>query len=235
MKQDEPKYITLVRKARLYVTSADPWFIPPGGLGGAYVDGSTKNSSGAVSWSQYARTDNGQQETISSFNRRLGKAGVSMQANWYGYLCIPDAGYPKGDQNTSDPNNSTYCNTGFLCYVLVARAMQDAGYSIDPSSVGSCDAFSSYQDVTSNPGIGDLVIYDWDVNGVYDHVGIITSTSGFQTDYLVISALQLWEHFSYGAAEKRLGIFGTSAAGGDFIYEWSTDWNNYHYKIVRPS
>jgi len=55
-----------------------------------------------------------------------------------------------------------------------------------------------------------------------------------EKQYHVVQSLALYEHFQYGAAKKRLGIFGSAVVGGDFTtVEWFTDWDNYKYYIYR--
>ncbi|MBA4311187.1 MAG: hypothetical protein C0417_01015 [Chlorobiaceae bacterium] len=177
---DQTKRQTLVNKVRGYLTDSPKYFIPPATT--TFPDwgnGTNTNGSGAIAWTSHAFTNNGTHETKSSFKNRLDKATPKelTQTHWNQYMCgNNDAGFPGGPQNTG--TSPTYCDAGMLCYVLVARALEDAGYSINVNYVGSCNFFSTWNDVTSTPNIGDIVLYDFNQDASYDHVGIITEKVG---------------------------------------------------------
>jgi hypothetical protein len=116
-----------------------------------------------------------------------------------------------------------------VCWSMVLLALREAGYSV-PGPVSSCDYFNSvYPTVTSGFSVGDLVLYDWNRDGSYDHMGIITGNTGVPDpkNIFVISVTNVVPEFQLGAAEKRLGIFEDipTNEGGS---------SNYNYKIVRP-
>jgi len=60
---------------------------------------------------------------------------------------------------------------------MVLHALRDAGYDV-PGPVGGCDYFNSlYSEVTGVVRIGDLVLHDWNRDGSYDHMGIISGNT----------------------------------------------------------
>lgn len=228
----------LVSAARSYLHQPWDWFIPPAARVFGGGDGTLKNTSGAVAWANNGLLNpDGGHETIESFNHKIYWARKEDQSSWYEYFDNPwqDAGWPGGMYE--DPGINNY-KAGFICYALVAQALKDAGYDIDPELIVSSDWFADqYPSVTGTAQVGDIVLYDFRRTGelpIWQHVGIITDiTSGDPAHYSVVSSIGIVEHFLYGAAEKRLGIFGSAATGGDFS-EWGSHLEPPVIIIVRP-
>jgi cell wall-associated NlpC family hydrolase len=87
-----------------------------------------------------------------------------------------DNGFPGGP---FDPWTTKHkCKIGFICYAFVARALADAGYSIDEDAVNTdygCNYFLRYPEVSeANVRIGDIVLYSFVGQGNYHHVGIVS-------------------------------------------------------------
>lgn len=222
---DKPLNATIAAKAYAYISGGPSWFIAPGpGTGGT-----TQNTSGAVAWSGTGWLNGGNvHETLESFRKKLGHSTPPMQNNWNQYICVGDTppyGFPLGHLLGNGCNDA-----GMVCYVLVAQAMLDAGFTIDAGSVVSCDNFKSYTQDTGVVKPGDIVLYDWDLNGVYDHSGIVTGHTDYADSkyYTVVSCQNLIRYFNDGAMEHRLGIFDDIPAseGGPG--------SNYNFIFVRP-
>jgi len=229
-------------QARSYLTGCQNWFIPPYHpypsdtnykvVGGG--DGTLKNTSGAYPWADVGLLNGDTvQETKDHCYEQIYYATKPSQNNWSLYNTPPvdsRAGWPAGVAwNPSIQNKA-----GFVCYALVAQGLKEAGYNIVPNDVLSTDWFANnYPVVTGSVQIGDLVLYDFNRNRSYDHVGIITDVSATDQDhYLVVSSIGIVEYFSWGVAEKRLGIFGDSANGGDFT-SWKPELEPINKLIVR--
>lgn len=222
---NQQKREVLVREARRYLQNCRDWFIPPWPpvFGGS--NGSLRNESGAYPWA-----DRNLGETRSTCNSTIYYATRLNQTNWNQYYppLYPDAGWP--DTAGGDARHKA----GFACHALIAQALHDAGYEINPTEVYGPDWFRyHYSAVTGAVQVGDIVLYSF---GQFSdaHAGIITDvSSGNQSQFSVVSSIAIVEHFSYGAAQKRLGIFGTSASGGDFTV-WSSVLVPIATTIVRP-
>ncbi|MBS4028169.1 MAG: CHAP domain-containing protein [Ignavibacteriales bacterium] len=231
---DPPKNKQLVSQAKLYLRTAWRWFIPDstrvfgGGNGTQFNDN-------AVCWANNGLLNlYGGHETISSFNTHMYYALKDNQTKWSQYFPTfsDSAGWPGGE--FPEYYNNAH-KAGFICYALVADALQDAGYGIDADTIYSCDWFLRYPIVTGSAQEGDIVLYDFDRDSSYDHVGIIVDVSGGNQDnYMVISSIGIVEHFKYGAAKKRLGIFGSATSGGDFT-TWNPLWEPINKLIVRSN
>jgi hypothetical protein len=73
---------------------------------------------------------------------------------------------------------------------------------------------------------GDIVAYDFDLDGIYEHVGVLVDMSPTSSDdWKVVSSIGLIEIFKYGAQNRRLHVFG-STNGGEFT-SWISEWENY--------
>jgi hypothetical protein len=223
---DRQKNEVLVEHVQLYLRNCWSWFIPPWPPVWEGGNGSLRNQSGAFPWA-----DRNLAQTRDDCNSRIYYATKTNQTNWSQYHDPPiddRAGWP--DTIGGDPTHKA----GFVCYAFVAQAMYTAGYDLDPNTVPSSDWFLRYSVVTGSVRVGDIVLYDFDRDGSYDHVGIIVDVSaGNQDYYMVVSSIGIVEHFSYGAAEKRLGVFGSAATGGDFT-TWNPQWEPINKRIVRP-
>ncbi len=234
--QDNTKNIELVRSARLYLQKCTySWFIPPSDLVFGGGDGTQLNTSGAFPWADcFLLNDGGTtQETMETCNNKLYWSYNNDQESWYDYSkksSIDGAGWPGGIVNGSKDHKA-----GFECFVFVAQALKDAGYDIIPESVQSCDWFAqNYPRITDAVQIGDIVLYDFDRDNSYEHVGIISDVTSTDKNYfMVISSEGIVEQFSYGVAERRLGVFGDAAHGGDFS-TWKPQLEPYNTLIVRP-
>lgn len=160
-----------------------------------------------------------------SFRQRIKNSSIEDQSTWLQYGCVGAAkpcGFPFGSCAENE-------DAGMVCFSLIVNAMKDAGYSFS-EDVGSCDYFDShYSEVTGIVLPGDIVLYDWNQDGAYDHSGIITGNTAAADPkfFNVISVTNILREFNLGAAEKRLGIFEDllPSEGGDSDYDW---------KIVRP-
>ncbi|MEK7264325.1 MAG: hypothetical protein AAB071_07440 [Bacteroidota bacterium] len=233
LKKDPPKNVLLVLQAKAYLSTAWSWFIPDSNRVFGGGDGSLINQS-AVCWANNGLLNlYGGHETISSYNSHLYYALKNNQKKWSQYFPAfsDSAGWPGGE--SPNQNNNVH-KAGFICYALVAQAMYGSGYGLDPDTVFSCDWFLRYPVVTGIAQQGDIVLYDFDRDSSYDHAGIIVDvSSGSQDTYKVISSIGIVEHFKYGAAKKRLGIFGSATTGGDFT-TWNPNWEPINKRIVRP-
>ncbi|HUV35799.1 MAG TPA: hypothetical protein VMX58_02545, partial [Patescibacteria group bacterium] len=124
----------------------------------------------------------------------------------------------------------------FICYALTYRAANAAGYNIPKEY--EPDDYTWFNEVPAGSvEAGDIVLYDWEDDGSYDHIGIIadvTAGQGVENElqYPVVNCIGIVEHFQFGAAEKRLGIFGSEAYGGDFS-SWNPLWEEWDYAIYR--
>ncbi len=216
---DKQKRLTLVSKAYNYIGGGPGWFLAPSSCSGVIgvSSGNSKNTSGAVAWTI-------QVDDLGSFRQKIINSSPTEQTDWNQYTCVGSSnpcGFPFGSCVESN-------DAGMVCWSLIVNAMKDAGYSFsDP--VLSCDYFNThYPAVTNGFAPGDIVLYDWNKDGSYDHSGIITSTPVSDPKlFFVISVVNIIREFNLGAAEKRLGIFETitDSEGGD---------SDYNYKIVRP-
>jgi hypothetical protein len=200
------------------------------------------NASGAVSWAPtggIVPPPGGgvfTQETRATFNEKIRLATKPNQTHWNEYSTSPvatGAGWPQRQSGSGQYTNLA----GFVCYALVANALEDAGYSIEADDVLDSDYFFAlYPEVTGNVQVGDIVLYEFNSpfpNPQWEHTGVITSvSSGNQSQFSVVSSLGVAQHFSYGAAQKRLGVFGTAPYGGEFTsWPWPQP---YTIRIVRP-
>ncbi len=226
---DKTRGQVLAQRARNYLSNSWDWFIPPAPSVWRGGDGSLRNQSGAYPWA-----DQNLGETRTTCNDKLSYARRPSQSNWSQYAqsaSEPRAGWPQ------PPGASNDHKAGFVCYLLVAQAMKDAGFEINPNQVPNADWFLRYPVVSGAVQVGDIVLYDFHTpnsSPVWEHIGIITDVSaGNQNQYSVVSSIGIVEHFSYGGAEKRLGIFGSAATGGDFS-EWNSAWEPASLRIVRP-
>ncbi len=172
---------------------------------------------------------------------RLNKATVSNQSSYDDYLQISGAGFPGYVVNYDNEvfwPSSDYQN-GYVCFTLVYRARQDANITEDiPGIPGNLASFIFGKTRLTQADIdggyvypGDLVVYDWNplLGDGYEHIGIISETTGSIENWKVISSLGVIEHFNYGVYEHRLKIFG-KAPNGDFS-TWQPEWENYTWAI----
>jgi hypothetical protein len=208
-----------------------PWFIPNHEHVTGGGDGTLTNAN-AVCWS--SKGDNGPPiivfEIVPSFNTKLKNAYEGEnQTNWDQYSCSgyePNeiCGYPQGPTPVDEDRiagvgscaliNSVAIQAGYTC---VTRTSDISDYKDFPEVLGS-------HDIT----VGNVVLYDWEDNGTYDHIGIITVVNyddWWKCD--VISAIDFVEVFNYGVSEQRLNVFG------DVSFEnWPSEWDNWEYKVV---
>ena len=220
---------TLVSMARKHLRDSWDWFIPPAPSVFGGGNGSLHNQSDAYPWA-----DQNLGFTRETCNNGVFYARYPNQTNWSQYSFSASDPRARWPQPPDVPNDH---KAGFVCYLLVARAMKDAGYDLDPTQVPNADWFLRYPVVSGGVQVGDIVLYDFNTpssSPVWEHIGIITDVSaGSQNQYSVVSSIGIVEHFSYGGAEKRLGIFGSAATGGDFTV-WNPVWEPATKRIVRP-
>lgn len=218
-----------------YLDECPGFFIPPvfGNL-----SGTMKNLTGAVAWTPSGLTGNPPKvENKNGYIGRINKATRKdiTQQNWNEYICTTDdCGYPVYIDGGVDIPTLRW-QAGFVCFALVYRAYIDAGYTgwtSPPTSINNL--LSKFEELTNLTvaGVGDVAAFDWDGNGVYDHVGIITkkdnNTSNIR-NWTIVSSLGVVEIFEYGAKSTRLGVFGTTN-GGEFT-SWRADWENWEWAI----
>lgn len=187
--------------------------------------------------------ENGHTEIISKirYKIRLNNATIASQSSYSQYRIESGAGFP-GYEASSNPisfyPDINYQN-GYVCYSLIARARQDAGINENiPSSVAELIGNRQIlrQDEIDGGLVypGDIIAYDFDPNKPgYEHVGIISDTTGSPENWKVISSIGIIEHFRYGVLEHRLEIFG-SEPRGDFS-SWNPDYQNYTWSIFVGS
>lgn len=81
--------------------------------------------------------------------------------------------------------------------------------------------------------VGDVVAFDWEGDGDYEHVGIITKRDNNISNirnWSIVSSLGVVEIFEYGAKLTRLGVFGSRNSGGDFN-RWNPAFDNWKFNI----
>jgi len=165
---DPVKNELLVRKAQLYLSGGPTWFLAPSTCSDVIgsSNGYSQNTAGAVAWSI-------QIDDLSSFRQRIYNSTPANQTSWLQYTCVgaqQPCGFPFGSCVNSE-------DAGMVCWSMVLHALRDAGYDV-PGPVGGCDYFNSlYSEVTGVVRIGDLVLHDWNRDGSYDHMGIISGNT----------------------------------------------------------
>ncbi len=156
-------------------------------------------------------------------------ATVEDQTEYNQYQKVDGSGYPGISVEVSpdifQQEPEPLYQAGFVCYSYVVRAIRDAGININNStSVNELiNQLNRINTINSSTVMsGDIIAYDWDGDGYWDHTGVINDVSGNDpNDWSVFSSNGLVEYFEWGAREARLGAFRNSAAGGYF------DWWNY--------
>lgn len=227
--------IRIANEAEKFLYDGPDFFLPPSNVPGPGVFGSDpteKNQTTAVAWCPTILVGNPLgPETKNGYIARLTLAGVENQTSWHEYqeeMGNPPSGYPGflWEGVTYYPLQ-TY-QTGFVCYSLVYRAILDAGFNPFNILPGSCNSLTNrlVGPNSGDPQTGDIVAYDFDLDGIYDHLGILVNIAGQnQNDWLVVSSIGLVEIFEYGAKKRRLGVFGT-INGGEFS-TWNPNWENW--------
>lgn len=164
-------------------------------------------------------------ENKDDFIRRLNKASVIAQSSYSQYQQIQGAGFPGVENNDGSQFPDRLYQAGFVCYAYVTRAIRDAGNTItNPASVNELvDQLAKVNEINENMvKTGDIVVYDFDNDGDWDHCGVINRIEGSNPeDWTVFSSIGLVELFEYGATETRLGVFQTPSNGGYFTW-WDT-------------
>lgn len=232
---DESGPLKIAQEAGKFLYGCPDFFFPPNVYGS---DPYQQNQTSAVAWCPSILVSNPLSvETKNRYIQRLNSATHSNQQSWYGYLETPGnppTGYP-GYYYYSGPNiifvpELTY-QTGFICYGLIYRAIIDAGYNPFNNVPQSVNALTNrligpIDPQINPPRVGDIVAYDFDDDGVYEHAGIIVNnTASNEKDWQVVSSIGIIEIFKYGAQKRRLGVFG-STNGGEFTV-WNPQWENW--------
>ncbi len=243
IKTDLEGTVKIARQSEQYLLGCPDFFIPP-------VEGSSgnlQNQTGAVGWCPTMLVGNQLiTEKKSDYITRLNLAKVENQTNWSQYQQIdgsPTSGYPgyyyyNGPQTVYVPER-TY-QAGFICYSLVYHSIIDANYSpfnqIPLEVDDLVNRLAGPDTSTINRLEGDIVAYDWDLDGIYDHVGVLVDKSpSLADDWKVVSSNGIVEIFKYGAQKRRAHVFGTTK-GGEFPF-WPPEYENYCtvYFYVNPN
>lgn len=236
--------VKIARKAEQYLIGCPDFFIPP--VEG--TDGTLQNKTGAVAWCPTMIVGNPPNtENKSSYITRLNLAKEQEQTNWSQYKKIygsPSSGYPgyyyyDNQQQLVLVPERIY-QAGFICYSLVYNSIIDAGYSPFnqiPLSVNDLlNRLVGPFTTTDDRYEGDIIAYNWDLDEIYDHVGILVDkSSATANDWKVVSSIGIIEIFKYGAQKRRAHVFG-STNGGEFQF-WPTQYENYStvYFYVNPN
>ncbi|MDI6804628.1 MAG: hypothetical protein QME58_12420 [Bacteroidota bacterium] len=235
---DPPPNKKIADAVRKYLWGCPEFFIPPR----EGTNGTQKNTVGTVAWTPSSRVGKFSSiENKYNYIQKIQQASVDNQTNYSQYLESEGTGFPGyfWRENGEDKQfpHPTY-QAGFVCYILVYNGIVGAGinYPIDaPLGVGDLLDRLKLTNATS-VAVGDVVLYDFDRNNFFDHAGIITDissgTGGNGKDFKVISSIGIVEHFLWGAAEKRVRVFGDKQSGGDFN-NWHPDLNNYIYEFFK--
>lgn len=223
-----------------YLQGCPDFFIPP--VGG--TNGTSTNKSGAVAWNPTFHTGpiplNGftSPDTKTRYITKINLASIPQQSNWNQYKTAIGSGFP-GYKTTSAQIPESENQAGFVCFLLVWRAITDA--NLDPYQQAEPfkvdDLTSNLEEITDMLAVrkGDIVFYDFDNSigndGRYEHVGVIvdaTGTDPFQ--WKIVSSIGIVENFMYGAKKTKLGSFRSTANGGDFT-NWPHNMNIWQPKI----
>ncbi len=161
-------------------------------------------------------------ESKDTFIRRLNKASVSEQTSYSQYQQIQDAGFPGMVDNDGVQFPDRFYQAGFVCYAYVTRAIRDAGITIN-NSLSVDETIDQLMKISiinaTTVKTGDIVAYDFNNNGEWDHCGVINVVDGNNPeDWTVFSSNGLVELFEYGATETRLGVFQSPENGGYFTW-----------------
>ncbi len=199
-----------------------------------------KSTKGTVAWTPSSLVGSSYSiDSKDSYIRRLTNASIPNQTSYEEYKQIDDAGFP--GRFWYDINNvyreypEKKYQAGFVCYGFVARAMKDAGITIENEPVNSiyyllyqCTEITEIN--TDNVKPGDFVVYNIAGDAKWDHMAIITKVnSNDPENWEVISSYGIVEQFEYGVKKTKLGAFQGVGDGGIFQY-WNPDWV-FEYKI----
>jgi hypothetical protein len=231
--------IRIADEAGKFLYGGPEFFYPPNVYWGS--DPYEKNQTSAIAWCPTILVGNPLgPETINSYISRLNEAKVDDQTSWYEYQQImgnPPSGYPgylhyENGEIVYDPIQ-TY-QTGFVCYALVYRTIIEAGYNPFNLLPLNCNELTNrlvgpIDPQVDPPKVGDIVAYDFDLDGIYEHVGIIENNSAsVKKDWKIVSSFGVIEIFKFSACKTRLGVFG-SINGGEFT-TWEAQWENWEEK-----
>lgn len=241
-----PQEIT--NQAEKFLYGYPVFFIPPY-PDDPLADPSKKNITTAVAWTPAALTGpliNNQLnfETKTRYIDKLNLATVGGQTSWNQYQepSQPNgSGFPGYQEYDNGPQHpGAEYQAGFVCYELVRRAVNDAGYDSWEGAIFYSGAGGLSYDCTeitdlNSANIGDIVLFDWEDDGTRDHAGIIVEKIGDGSNiknWKIVSSIGIVEIFEGGANKTRLGVFGTTTNGGQFTY-WSQAWNDWTFKVYR--
>jgi len=173
-------------------------------------------------------------ESKDTFIRRLNNASIPDQTSYSQYQQIQGAGFPGMVDDNGVQSPDRFYQAGFVCYAYVTRAIRDAGFTItNPASVDELINQLTKINIINATTVktGDIVAYDFDNDGVWDHCGVINNVDGENIeDWTVFSSIGLVELFEYGATETRLGVFRTPENGGYFTW-WEESGLTLYYEI----
>ncbi len=185
---DSTKNQKIANEVAKYLTGCPSFFIPP--VEG--TDGTKMNKSGAVAWTPSFNTGPippsggfGSPDTKSRYISKLTLAGVAQQTNWNQYRRVEGSGYPGYELWPNGPQNpiSTY-QAGFVCFLLVWRAVTDAGFDpwlgAEPNNANALKFRLNEVNDINNAVPGDLIFYNFDNNEseYFEHVAILIEKSG---------------------------------------------------------
>lgn len=233
LSNDETGNKKIVAEAQKYLKGNPKYFIPTG----AFPPGEgTRTNIGPVAWtpSGYVGEDL-DVDTREVYLLRLNNAGIIGQTHYNQYQKKTSAGYPGLYFNYMMDPAEEY-QAGYVCYAYVFSVYRDAGYPVihpvyfNINTFLQDNGFVRIYPETENIKNGDLVAYLWDNDDSYDHIAIVTNTSGFTNvkDYTIISSNGIVDYFKFGVNESKVDAYNKPANGG--IFEW-WDWprNEYHF------
>ena len=197
-----------------------------------------KNRKTVASWTPTVVKVGDEVITKDQYIQRLNLATEVNQQTYSQYKVEPGAGFPGFQYILSDTEHlfpTLEFQNGYVCYAFVYRVNIDAGKSETiPENcddiVGNKPNPPAYQYSNLYNFNGDIVAYDWNNDGDFDHVGIIIDNSDQDVkNWRVLSSNGILEHFNYGVSEHRLEVFGASPRG-DFS-TWDPAYQNYTWTI----
>ncbi|MCF6269551.1 MAG: hypothetical protein L3J41_07565 [Melioribacteraceae bacterium] len=231
----------VVKAAEKFTYGCPQFFYPKNEISPLYFPENwteLKNLRGVASWTPTVVKVNNEVITKDEYIQRLNLATEINQQTYSQYKVEPGAGFPGF---TYELSNTEYLfptldfQNGYVCYAFVYRVNIDAGKS--EAIPEDCDNIVA----NKTPALeseysneyqfnGDIVAYDWNNDGIFDHVGIIKDNSDPDVkNWRVLSSNGILEHFHYGVHEHRLEVFGTPPRGN--FSTWDPGLQDYTWKI----
>ncbi|MBU0579820.1 MAG: hypothetical protein KKA19_01470 [Candidatus Margulisbacteria bacterium] len=244
--QDPSGNTTIKYEAKKFLYGCGSFFMPP--APDPFADPTKKNEIGAIAWTPSLQTGPGtgfgEIDTKERYITKVDLATKPNQQSWYQYQdpLNENSGFPGYEESQGGTQHPDwYYQAGLVCFGLVYRSVTDALY--DPwqgSEPFNVDDLTNGLTLKQNSeaDVGDLVFFNWD-NAVapeqFEHVGIIVEKiggSGEIRNWKIVSSIGTIEIMEWGAKETRLGVWGTTANGGEYTY-WNSNWEGWTFKIYR--